>query len=759
MDPLLHGLELLQNAVRANRPSHIQPSTACIVTCVRSLLSVTGTSDRNSPILKKHPPLLASRRSILGALSSLVAQTKKLSQEDDEARREVQASIMLKFAGQVVASVRQFALVCVQCGVELPEPSEPVGTEERLGWAGYTYARGDDEKKLVRARSFTDLRGSETKGEAKKRPSTASNRLSLQPTRREGARSTPASETLSIPADKVPSSSSRLRGLCTTNQVLDALRQTHDHYLSTIAAFIGHAHTHSRRSHASNAEHILELVRDIVKMISNMFMIADAVFVHPDIHRGRLHSMREAQDTLQNVVNAISDSVRMMGIPSVADSSDDDNERHDLLMLATAALKAGAECVSSIKICLTRSVGEEPLVIQIPASNAQIQYGARHLRKISTNTMTADGGRQFVSMRGSIDMPGQLSPAHEIIFKRPSLAESTSSFDLVEEDAVFQPYDHQPVPLFAVVEEDTVEEPALSKAHEKQEDSEDRIRSRDFEDSDVIYNESGQLLGASLPALVELMTPHDTLVDAEFSNLFFSTFRFFCPPLQLAELLIQRYNLSPPSSPEVRTVWEQQKLGPVRLRVSNFIRMWVELHWKQNEDEEALELLLLFVRKDMGRTLPSAAHRILELLGIRATHDSAGLPPPRTREGSSHAIVASEIPRPIISKSLLSVLRAGIFEKVAITDFDILELARQLSIMECHLYCAIPAEEILETGKEGVKPPVNVKAVAALSTGITSWVAESILSESDIRKRTGLLKFFIKLADVRIFPFVRFFTL
>ena len=43
---------------------------------------------------------------------------------------------------------------------------------------------------------------------------------------------------------------------------------------------------------------------------------------------------------------------------------------------------------------------------------------------------------------------------------------------------------------------------------------------------------------------------------------------------------------------------------------------------------------------------------------------------------------------------------------------------------------------------------MNVKAVSALSTAITGWVAESILDESDIKKRTGLVKFFIKLADV-----------
>ena len=68
--------------------------------------------------------------------------------------------------------------------------------------------------------------------------------------------------------------------------------------------------------------------------------------------------------------------------------------------------------------------------------------------------------------------------------------------------------------------------------------------------------------------------------------------------------------------------------------------------------------------------------------------------------------------------------------------------------MECDLFCAIQSEEILEGGQEGSKPPVNVRAVTSLSTVITGWVAESILNEADIRRRTSLVKFFIKLADV-----------
>ena len=105
-----------------------------------------------------------------------------------------------------------------------------------------------------------------------------------------------------------------------------------------------------------------------------------------------------------------------------------------------------------------------------------------------------------------------------------------------------------------------------------------------------------------------------------------------------------------------------------------------------------------------------------------------------------------------MTKTLLTQLRARSFGVISPLDFDALELARQLTIMESKLYYAITAEEILEAGKEAPRgaatPNPNVKAVTSLSTAITGWVAETILDETDAKKRTALVKFFIKLADV-----------
>ncbi|KAJ6588965.1 hypothetical protein B0H19DRAFT_226431 [Mycena capillaripes] len=129
MVPLLHGLSLLQSAVRANRVSHFQPSTARIISCVRSVLSATDTLVRDAPILNRFPALAQERRGILSVLALLVSQAEKASDETpDEEIQEAQVDAMVQLGGQVFANVRGFLAVAVQCGVELPERRQSVGS-------------------------------------------------------------------------------------------------------------------------------------------------------------------------------------------------------------------------------------------------------------------------------------------------------------------------------------------------------------------------------------------------------------------------------------------------------------------------------------------------------------------------------------------------------------------------------------------------------------------------------------------------------
>jgi hypothetical protein len=282
------------------------------------------------------------------------------------------------------------------------------------------------------------------------------------------------------------------------------------------------------------------------------------------------------------------------------------------------------------------------------------------------------------------------------------------------------------------------------------------VQSHDYLPEDVACDKDGHLVGATLQAIVEKMTPHASIVDPSFSTIFFLTFRLFSSPTELVQAIIDRYNLLPPPglSEERVYVWQQRKGIPVRLRVSNLIKSWLELYWRHASDNVVLKLLLDFNRDALAHMFPGPSQRIHEFITTREREGEQAIPPtPRpdlVRDPSMAFIVnsPSEIPRPVMTKTLFSQLRSRNFASISITDFDTLELARQFTIMESNLFCAIQPEEILESGQEGSKPPLNVRAVTGLSTVITGWVAECILNETaDIKKRTTLVKFFIKLAD------------
>ena len=291
-------------------------------------------------------------------------------------------------------------------------------------------------------------------------------------------------------------------------------------------------------------------------------------------------------------------------------------------------------------------------------------------------------------------------------------------------------------------------------------DSDSWLQPHDYPPEDVAYNSDGQLVGATLRALVEKMTPPNaSVVDPAFSAIFFLTFRLFASSAQLVQAIIDRYNLVPPSglSEEQTYVWQQRKGIPVRLRISNLIKTWLELYWRPSTDNVILQPLQDFNRDALALMFPGPSHRIHEVIVTRKREGAQAIPPTPRLDLARDSLMAFtpriiqspfEIPRPIITKTLFSNLRNRNFAAISITDFDCLELARQLTIMECNLFCAIQSEEILEGGQEGSKPPVNVRAVTSLSTVITGWVAESILNEVDIKRRTTLVKYFIKLADV-----------
>ncbi|KAM0194223.1 hypothetical protein ACHAPI_007252 [Fusarium lateritium] len=276
-------------------------------------------------------------------------------------------------------------------------------------------------------------------------------------------------------------------------------------------------------------------------------------------------------------------------------------------------------------------------------------------------------------------------------------------------------------------------------------DVESRLMEKTFA-HELMFNKEGQVTGGSLPALVERLTTHESTPDAMFVSTFYLTFRLFCTPVRLAEALIERYDYVN-DSPHVA--------GPVRLRVYNAFKGWLESHWKEETDRHALDLIMPFAEFKLASSLPSAGRRLFEL-AQRVSGEGSLVPRLVSSMGKTSTSVAQYVPTdtplpiPAITKgqlNLLSAFKMGAAQP-SILDFDPLELARQLTIKQMNIFSSILPEELLASQwmkKGGVDAP-NVKAMSSLSTDLSNLVAETILQQQEVKKRAQVIKQWIKIA-------------
>jgi son of sevenless-like protein len=248
--------------------------------------------------------------------------------------------------------------------------------------------------------------------------------------------------------------------------------------------------------------------------------------------------------------------------------------------------------------------------------------------------------------------------------------------------------------------------------------------------------------GGSLVALVEQLTRHDKL-DANFNNTFLLTYRSFTNARELFEMLVKRFSTQPPeglTQPDYE-VWRDRKLRPIRFRVVNILKSWLDTFWMEDYNEETKQLIrdmYNFSRDTIKTAETPGSSPLMAILDQRlAGKDLGGRRMVQT--------VNQNTPPPIMPKNM---------KKLKFLDIDVVEFARQLTIIESRLYGKIKSTECLnktwqkKVGEGEPEPAPNVKALILHSNQMTNWVAEMILSQTDVRKRVVVIKHFVAVADV-----------
>ncbi|KAJ3383382.1 hypothetical protein HDU92_004245 [Lobulomyces angularis] len=257
----------------------------------------------------------------------------------------------------------------------------------------------------------------------------------------------------------------------------------------------------------------------------------------------------------------------------------------------------------------------------------------------------------------------------------------------------------------------------------------------DYGPNDIIFNMEGKIKGGTLEGLIERLTPHDSN-DSNYTTTFLLTYRSFTSSTEFFELLKKRYLITPDPflSKDELQQWVEKKQTPIRMRVFNILKSWIE-NYSESTPED---LKVLSEMKDfatvMSHSIQFASQQLVKLVEKRILSLETNTP-------SKKIIKTSNIcPLPILPKNL---------KKIKFLDIDPLEIARQLTILESKTFNKIQPMEFLKKAwseKESDNSK-NVKEVAKMSNLITSWVAETILLQSDLKQRAAHIKHFILIAE------------
>ncbi|PQE07482.1 hypothetical protein CJF30_00007229 [Rutstroemia sp. NJR-2017a BBW] len=593
------------------------------------------------------------------------------------------------------------------------------------------------------------------------------------------------------------------------NLVSEKLSQSHDTFLSYLGSFIGRLHLQSQ----SSAD-LLTTVRQSVTAGRGLLTVVEAVCAHDSQSADSLGNARNVMyDKINKLVIAAREIINSSGI------AEDDvvmaQQNGGLLMAATGCVRAAGECVAKTKFVIERigdfefgqaeglginisSIGvaseqaqqnqeeqyadpmpEEPstrpppppLVIpntyekplpEVPVESPSETDEIPLSNRMSTTSLLPPLPKTTTPLVGHDDYsPSDRSSTHDgefHSFRSGSIAVSStgtsSSYMRDSESSMLSRTSTRAttpdITSSAPRNQPSLSDISMSDGHSMITDDADDFESKMLEKTfahELLHNKEGQITGGSLPALVERLTTHDSTPDAMFVSTFYLTFRLFASPIELANALVDRFDYVA-QSPHIA--------APVRLRVYNVFKGWLESHWRNLSDFEALSIITSFANGKLTAVLPAAGKRLYDLAQKVSANDRPLVPRLVSSMGKTSTsmgqYIPADVPVPpvIMTKSQASLLRNWKMggSNPTILEFDPLELARQLTIKEMNIFCSIMPEELLgsEWTKRAGSNAVNVRAMSTLSTDLSNLVADTILQYDDAKKRAILIKHWIKIA-------------
>ncbi|KAI3636881.1 hypothetical protein MIR68_005148 [Amoeboaphelidium protococcarum] len=253
--------------------------------------------------------------------------------------------------------------------------------------------------------------------------------------------------------------------------------------------------------------------------------------------------------------------------------------------------------------------------------------------------------------------------------------------------------------------------------------------------------------GGKLPKLVDRLVDHN-LPDNEYRNIFLLNFSSFTSAVDLLDLLIKRYDISPTYGLDQRSfeIYVNKKIVPIRLRILNLLKIWANKYPQDFlRSKDFLDKSIAFVESKICLDFGEAASQLLDLL----RNGLSSLKPQRVILNESTLV---NPPKPLLPKNVSlsdvgSILNSGQF---GFLELDPIEIARQLTLLDSAALSEVQPKELInlawEKKDKSVMSP-NVTKMIRNTNDLTFWVVTLIVTTADIKTRVQIIKYVIQIAQ------------
>ncbi|KAG0206379.1 hypothetical protein BGX28_002142 [Mortierella sp. GBA30] len=727
---------LLQSTEKGYKPYYLIQSSI-VVEAIRVMLYASGTVDKDALIMRQHRGLKMHHRQIMAALSKLVLSAKMASGvwPAPDAVVKLQAD-----AKEVLTAAQNYVNTAISVEMTVHQVDARLVTDVKSPLRVKAAARS-----LDRALSNASLKGDHGPGERKVFGSQMNTQSILSQLDYYAKSATKAVNVLAMQIEKVIDSPS------------PALRNN---------GHLGGSATNPVMNSAQSAQLVAQARQTISQLGSLLTLITDfytSTQQEPStIPEKYFADVRAAKQTLHgstaSLVMAIQSATDLLAVGQTLDlalnttlTTDkaaqslvhvarvliQEKEMSDAAAPATRAQNDPYGRKQSIAPSMDRTTEEiiynhdndsdiEPDLAPRSTASHQNVIAAQHRNRSdsqpsifsahSNNSGTYTPGTDFAGRSAQAGFPFPTSP-------------SESTFSGIANSSVPGRYDLRGDKLKKILGDDA---PGRAAAQYW-------FLNYDYQQSDLILNAEGQVKGGTLPALIERLTLHDGL-DSTFIATFLLTYRSFTTTKDLFTHLFHRFTILPPMGldSEEMEMWTEKKLTPIRLRVFNIIKSWLETYYLEDEsdDREALAMIKDFSGSTaMKDTMSFAAVQLIRLVEKREASD-----------GSLRKMVlnlTTQAPQPIVPRNL---------KKIKFLELDPLEFARQLTIMEATVYNKIRPVECLAKAWMSEDPEMaakaaNIKKMIETSNLYANWINELVLSEKELKKRVLVIRHLVLIAE------------